>query len=411
MLQYSTTILRTLCSTISGSYSGNFLTSIVKSRAIELGIKRQPRYLPFRRSRAGIRLVRRIASIASNRGSHIGASNQTGVCDGNLIRIISNHHSETVQNRLRISHINTRSVSKKANDLQAEIMDNDIDICVLTETWIKPEDDWTCKEVTPPGYHYFNHPRLDGRKGGGTALLYKSQLRVLDYNDKNNLETMEYSSYQLRLGNRNLNLLVIYRLPTSSVINFGHELTTLIETNILNNRGDPLLIGDFNIHTDIPEDSDTINFNDLLDGLNLKNYIDFPTHRSHHTLDLILTDADSNLIHSVEQGFMLSDHYFIHCLLQQSKSRPTTEIVRYRKLKKIDKSKFATDVLQHFRLAETPNNLSDMLDHYNKTLTDLLETHAPVKEKSIKRTHNQPWFNDNIKCEIALHVGKRKSPI
>ena len=222
---------------------------------------------------------------------------------------------------------------------------------------------------------------------------------------------MEYSSYQLRLRNRNLNLLVIYRLPTSSVINFGHELTTLIETNILNNRGDPLLTGDFNIHTDIPDDSDTINFNDFLDGLNLKNYIDFPTHRSHHTLDLILTDANSNLIHSVEQGFMLSDHYFIHCLLQQSKSRPTTEIVRYRKLKKIDKNKFATDVLQHFRLAETPNNLSDMLDHYNKTLTDLLETHAPVKEKSIKRTHNQPWFNDNIKCEIALQRKKEKSYI
>ena len=99
-------------------------------------------------------------------------------------------------------------------------MDNDIDICALTETWIKPEDDWTCKEVTPPGYHYFNDPLLDGRKGGGTALLYKSELRVLDYNDKNNLETMEYSSYQLRLGNRNLNLLVIYQLPTSSVINF-----------------------------------------------------------------------------------------------------------------------------------------------------------------------------------------------
>ena len=119
---------------------------------------------------------------------------------------------------------------------------------------------------------------------------------------------MEYSSYQLRLGNRNLNLLVIYQLPTSSIINFGHELTTLIKTNILTKRGNSLLIGNFNIHTDIPEDSDTINFKDLLDGLNLKNYIDFPTHKSHHTLDLILTDADSNLIHSVEMGFMLLDH-------------------------------------------------------------------------------------------------------
>ena len=108
---------------------------------------------------------------------------------------------------------------------------------------------------------------------------------------------------------------------------------------------------------------------------------------------------------------MLLDHYFTHCLLQQLKSRPTTEIVRYRKLKKIDKSKFATDILQHFRLVEAPNNLSDMLDHYNKTLTDLLDTHAPVKEKSIKRTHNQLWVNDNIKCEIALHWKKEKSYI
>ena len=195
-------------------------------------------------------------------------------------------------------------------------MDKDIDICALTQTWIKPDDDWTCKEVTPPGYDNFNHPQLDGRKGGGIALLYKSHLQVLDYNNKDNLETMEYSSYQLRLGNRNLNLLVIYQLPTSSIINFGHELTTLIETNILTKRSDPLLIGDFNIHTDIPEDSDTINFKDLLDGLNLKNYINFPTHKSHHTLNLILTDADSNLIYSVERGFMLLDHYFTHCLLQ-----------------------------------------------------------------------------------------------
>ena len=176
MLQYSIAILRTLHSTISRSYPGNFLTSTVKSRAIELGIKRQPRYLPFRCSRAGIRLVRQIASIASNRESHISASNQTGVCDRNLLRITTNHLTETVHNQLRISHINTRSVSKKASDLQAEIMDKDIDICTLTETWIKPDDDWTCREVTPPGYDYFNHPRLDGRRGRRYCTLVQESL-------------------------------------------------------------------------------------------------------------------------------------------------------------------------------------------------------------------------------------------
>ena len=157
MLQYSIVIIRTLHSTISRSYPGNFLTSTVKARVTELGIKRQPRYLPFRCSRAGTKLVRKIAIMASNRGSHIIVSNQTRVCDGNLLRITSNHFTETVHNRLRISHINARSVSKKASDLQAEIMDKNIDICTLTETWIKPDDDWTCKEVTPPGYDYFNN--------------------------------------------------------------------------------------------------------------------------------------------------------------------------------------------------------------------------------------------------------------
>ena len=100
---------------------------------------------------------------------------------------------------------------------------------------------------------------------------------------------------------------------------------------------------------------------------------------------------------------MLSDHYFTHCLLQQLKVK-----INYRNCQIQETEEDRQDILQHFRLAEAPNNLSDMLDHYNKTLTDLLDTYAPVKEKSIKRTHNQPWFNDNIKCEIALCPEKGK---
>ena len=63
--------------------------------------------------------------------------------------------------------------------------------------------------------------------------------------------TMEYSSYKIQPPYReeNLNLHVIYRLPSSSVIVFCHELLEIIEQEI-NETCITLYIGNFNIHMD-----------------------------------------------------------------------------------------------------------------------------------------------------------------
>ena len=58
------------------------------------------------------------------------------------------------------------------------------------------------------------------------------------------------------------------------------ELSDLIKTNILEDHGHLIMLGDFNIHMDKPEHPDTVTFNDILESFDLVNYTTFPTHLS-----------------------------------------------------------------------------------------------------------------------------------
>ena len=76
------------------------------------------------------------------------------------------------------------------------------------------------------------------------------------------------------------------------------------------------------------------------------------------------------------------------------------EIKSYFKLKKIDGPTLAEDIEANLRNDHT--SLSNKVDHYNTTLWTLLDKHAPLKDKEIKVSHEQPWFCDKIKSEIIL---------
>ena len=41
-------------------------------------------------------------------------------------------------------------------------------------------------------------------------------------------------------------------------------------------------------------------------------------------------------------------------------------------------------------------DLQDAVRQYNEVLSGLLDTHAPVKEKTIKVDHKAPWVNDDV---------------
>ena len=166
---------------------------------------------------------------------------------------------------------------------------------------------------------------------------------------------------------------------------------------------DIIITGDFNIWVDLPDLSKPKQFLDLLSSFNLTQHIHEPTHRSLHTLDLLITrdceDTVSDV--SVEPGF--SDHSLIICRLNLCKPPRIRKIINTRRYKAIDLGVFSNDVKQSLSKIDFVDcDVSSCVARYESSLKDLLDTHAPSKSRSVVLRTNSPWFNDNIRDAKTL---------
>ena len=94
-------------------------------------------------------------------------------------------------------------------------------------------------------------------------------------------------------------------------------------------------------------------------------------------------------------------------MLTVEKCNKTKTKLSFRKIKSITLEEFKHDLA---KFSKTFVSLDETLDHlvheFSTTLIDILNKHTPLKTKTIKGSHRQPWFNDCIKCEIILRCKK-----
>ena len=117
----------------------------------------------------------------------------------------------------------------------------------------------------------------------------------------------------------------------------------------------------------------------LLENSNLTQHVSFPTHQHGHILDLVITTKDSTLLPSITHSLISpSDHFPIFTSLPISPPTPPP-------LLNINMNKFIHDIHTSI-LSHPPNNLYDLVDCYNKTLSDLLNKHAPLAQNHTTHT-------------------------
>ena len=87
---------------------------------------------------------------------------------------------------------------------------------------------------------------------------------------------MECADYLLDFGNVLVNLCVIYTPPNTSIVAFCEDLADHQERNVTS-PGRMIIVGDINIPTNQEQHPDTVLFEETLDGLNLRNQVDFAT--------------------------------------------------------------------------------------------------------------------------------------
>ena len=194
------------------------------------------------------------------------------ICDSKTPRSIDYRNILTVQpidtkiklmceSQKHCALINCRSVVNKSMELQVELVKNRIDICSLTEAWIRDDDTAAETQICPPDYKAISVPRSN-RQGGGIAIVYRYFITIQRSNTYD-YTTMECSDFAVSLPGLSLNMAVIYRPPDKSVRSFVSDFLDYMERNI-NSTGKLLLMDDFNIHINDPESTDANTFLDVL---------------------------------------------------------------------------------------------------------------------------------------------------
>ena len=173
---------------------------------------------------------------------------------------------------------NARSIRNKSASFLDYICENNIDLITVTETWLSESDAAVRAECTPIGYKLTDCP-LVGRCGGGTALIYRSSLSVTEV-ISGTKPSFEFAEYIVSDKNSTIRLVIVYRPPYSdahpvTICSFLDDFADYLESIILTTE--PLLVaGDFNIHVDIPDNSDSVNFIDLLDSMAVSTTCEIP---------------------------------------------------------------------------------------------------------------------------------------
>ena len=117
---------------------------------------------------------------------------------------------------------NARSARNKAMAIRDYVVDNNIDILALTETWLRPGncDDLEVGILCSNGYRFLHAPRTHGR-GGGVGFLFKDTLRI------NSVLTDDFQSFEvmdIRFRSlKGIRFFIIYRPPYSSYSSFFQD--------------------------------------------------------------------------------------------------------------------------------------------------------------------------------------------
>ena len=158
------------------------------------------------------------------------------------------------------------------------IVEHDVDIFAITETWLYDSDfdDFFCSHIGPAGYNFFHDPRTTSH-GSSVAVLTKKPFKVFKQQLANFKSFETYEAVLKSSGNYNLRLVNVYRPPPSaanglSVALFLEEFSTYLEHLNLA-PGLLLMSGDFNFHVDRPNDSDSRRSMSILDSFDLNQHV------------------------------------------------------------------------------------------------------------------------------------------
>ena len=182
-----------------------------------------------------------------------------------------------------------------------------------------------------------------------------------------------------------------------------------------------IIVGDFNVHADVTNDSLSNAFTSLIDSIGFWQSVNKPTHCFNHTLDLVLSyGMDIEHLIVFPHNPLLSDHYLITFEFILLDYKPLSKTSYSRCLSDSAVAKFKEEIPSVFN--STPYlNITESYINFSHSQTDNLVTSAagslqstldsiaPRKQKIMKHRQLAPWYNHQtrqLKQETRKSEGK-----
>lgn len=198
----------------------------------------------------------------------------------------------------------------------------------------------------------------------------------------NSSSSFEFSELSVKFGSFAAQLFIVYHPPCTK--SFLSEFTSYLKS-IISSTEPILIVGDFNLHVDVAGDAVAGDFLDILESMDLEQHVAGPTHNRGHTLDLIITrQSDSIVKNNPTIGQFFSDRAAVLYDLNSIKPEASVKTVTNRNFKSVNIESFKSDLAKSALCNENIVNLSyDLVSSYNSTLSLLIESHAPLKTRTV----------------------------
>ena len=202
---------------------------------------------------------------------------------------------------------------------------------------------------------------------------------------------------------------VCYRSPSTNVKMYLEALTKCMDKALCETET-TIIIGDLN--QNMLQRTTSNEIRDFADMFALKNFIKSATcykNPENHTLvDLLLCNKSRQFSSTgvIENG--LSDvHHFIFGVLSHQYIPNKPKTITYRSYKTFDENEFNKDLSETpFHVGAVFDDVEDKLWFFQKLLTDVVNTHAPIKSKRV-RPRQPPFMNSTLRKNVHLKAQLR----
>ncbi len=305
---------------------------------------------------------------------------------------------------LIIGHVNINSLKKEGKAPITYFKDiltrNLLDVLCISESKL---DNSISKKDLDCGPSFKCHRKDKESTSGGLCMWIRSdipqqRMNHLEFDSVD--EHIESMIFELTIKKESWYIILTYKNPNVSSVRFINKLSKLYE-NVISKAKEIILLGDLNIDMTLPENALK---NDLCDNYSLSNVITEPTcfKRPEGTLiDPIIVRNSRRFKRSVNVFCGFSDHHnFVACVTRAHVPLKKPRKIKYRSLKNFDSETFKQEVSYiPFHVGDIFNDESDKYWFKKEMFSNLLDEHAPLKQRAIKEDHI-PYMNSKLRKEI-----------